>query len=135
MTDHGQRGATERLRHGFFATLLGVTGVVLSVLGFLAVRNPAAARLVASSDGVASLLTGLAFTAIACALVLHYGRRSEQLSAAYRELHRATLQRERSEAAASRSPSARKRAFAYVSWPAASARKTPNGAASAIAAK
>jgi PAS domain-containing protein len=99
MTDHGQRGATERLRHGFFATILGVTGVVLSVLGFLAVRNPAAARLVASSDGVASLLTGLAFTAIACALVLHYGRRSAQLSAAYRELHRATLQRERSEAA------------------------------------
>jgi PAS domain S-box-containing protein len=99
MTEHGQGRATERLRHGFFATLLGVTGVVLSVLGFLAVRNPVAARLVASSDGVASLLTGLAFTAIACALVLHYGRRSAQLSAAYRDLHRATLQRERSEAA------------------------------------
>src|SRR5262245_8338268 len=99
MTDYGQRGATERLRHEFFATLLGVTGVVLSVLGFLAVRNPTAARLVASSDGVASLLTGLAFTAVSCALVLHYGRRSTQLSAAYRDLHRATLQRERSEAA------------------------------------
>mgnify|MGYP003694183983 CR=1 FL=1 len=69
VTDRGSRARPSALRYGFFATILGVTGVVLSVLGFLAVRNPAAARLVASSDGVASLLTGLSFTAIACALV------------------------------------------------------------------
>jgi PAS domain S-box-containing protein len=90
---------TDRLRYGFFAAILGVTGVALSVLGFLAARSPEAARLAASSDGFASLVTGLSFTAIACAVVLHYGRRSAQLTTAYQDLHRATLQRERSEAA------------------------------------
>jgi hypothetical protein len=90
---------TDRLRYGLFATILGVTGIALSVLGFLAARSPAAAKLVATSEGIASLVTGLSFTAITCAVVLYYGRRSRQLSTAYQDLHRATLQRERSEAA------------------------------------
>ena len=90
---------TDRLRYGLFATILGVTGLALSVLGFLAARSPAVARLVGASDGIASLVTGLSFTAIACGVVLHYGRRSAQLTTAYQDLHRATLQRERSEAA------------------------------------
>jgi PAS domain S-box-containing protein len=57
------------------------------------------AQVAGTSRGVPALAVLLAFTALAIIVVVHYGRHSVQLTLAYHDLHRATLQRERSEAA------------------------------------
>jgi PAS domain S-box-containing protein len=90
---------TPELRFRVIATALATLGGTLAAIAFYAARDPLVARVAGTSRGVPALVVLLAFTAIAIIVVVHYGRRSAQLGVAYHELHRATLQRERSEAA------------------------------------
>jgi PAS domain S-box-containing protein len=87
------------LRFRVMATGLGALGGALAAIAFFAARDPFVARVAGASNGVPALVVLLAFTAIAIIVVVHYGRRTADLTVAYHDLHRATLQRERSEAA------------------------------------
>src|SRR5262249_1158491 len=96
----GLRSAmSSRGRYRLFATVIALLGVGLSLAGFVAARSPDAARIAGTSHGAVALAIGLWFTALAVLVVRYYGRRSAELAGAYNDLHRATLQRERSEAA------------------------------------
>ena len=96
----GEPGVTSNhLQHRIVAAVLGVVGGLGSLVGYLLVRHPAAVEATGASPGALVVITGFAFTALAVVAVRHYGRRALQLTTAYHELHRATLQRERSEAA------------------------------------
>jgi PAS domain S-box-containing protein len=95
----GERRVNARPRYRIVAAAVAALGGALSALAFFAARDPDVARFTGASNGGPALVVLLAFTAAVVIAVVHYGGRSTRLTTAYHDLHRATLQRERSEAA------------------------------------